>query len=142
MLVHNGEQGCVAIALCHRQLWKVEDIEPVNNTEGQDVNLSPAGLLCLVNRIYFIIGLGSYIHHSCHGREAWKLVPYIARIISTHVSTDANFKHSGIIDPITFAEKLQWIGTPKMLLPFVNAVNFRASVSLALPFHKTYSQFR
>lgn len=134
MLAQNGERGSVAGALRRRQMSEVEAIGQVNNgKKSQNDNLSTAGLLCLVNKEDVIFGFSPCTHQAWDRSKDWKILTNIARINSDHVSTDARiFGHSSVINPITFAENVQWIGGPKVLLPLVNAVNSSACVALAL----------
>eukprot|EP00804_Cyclotella_cryptica_P023828 CCRYP_019474-RC/>CCRYP_019474-RC protein AED:0.00 eAED:0.00 QI:520/1/1/1/1/1/2/4116/2642 len=151
MLAENGEKGSVAGALRRRKVPSMEAVGHVMRERGfsggpvagpESDSLSAVGLLCKVTPENVIFGFRASSSTSAmrddsasSGRRHFsRRLINISRISSCPtISTDAIvYGYSSIISPHCFADNVQWIGGPNILLPIVNAAQSSSSLSLAL----------
>ena len=152
MLAENGEKGSVAGALRRRKVPSMEAVGHVMRERGfsggpiagpESDSLSAVGLLCKVSPENVIFGFHASSAtsktkedsslSSSRGHYSRRLVN-ISQISSCHsVSSDAAvYGYSSIISPHCFADNVQWIGGPNILLPIVNAAQSSSSLSMSL----------
>ena len=151
MLAENGEKGSVAGALRRRKIPSMEAVGHVMRERGfgggpiagpESDSLSAVGLLCKfpIENVVFGFRASSsesiakdYSSSSSRSHFSRRLVN-ISRINSnTSVSTDAIvYGYSSIISPNCFAENVQWIGGPNILMPIVNATQSAANLAQSL----------
>jgi len=158
MLAENGEKGSVAGALRRRKVPSMEAVGHVMRERGfgggpvagpESDSLSAVGLLCKVAPENIIFGFrassssSSYVQSSSmrdssssngsRNHFARRLIN-VSRINSGgSVSTDAVvYGHSSIISPNCFADNVQWIGGPNVLMPIINAAQSSSSLALSL----------
>ena len=134
MLAEIEERGSVASALRKRNIADVElSGQVIRGKSIQNDSLSSAGLLCSLSSDRVVFGFNAYAHRCSDNEEGFQILVNIARINNNNRSTDALlYGNSSIIDPVNFADNLQWIGGPKMLLPLVNAVKSSSTLALTL----------
>ena len=150
MLAECGERCSVAAALKRRNLAEIESVShAMRNTfvEGEKGNepsmlLSAAGLFCQLAPESIVCALhpSSYSsnmregHHSYTRQHDTTLLINVAKVNTNgYVSTDAIVHGSGsIISPNCFADNVQWIGGPNILLPIVNAAKTPSTLALSL----------
>jgi len=136
MLAGNGELGSLSEALKRRG---VSD-EILNNSSdsGPDPDsLSYMGLFCSVSPEYVVCAFraSSSTSNSNHRSHYSRRLMNIASINSNNgfLSTDAVVYGTGsIISPNCFADNVQWVGGPIVLLPIVNAAQSPKMLALAL----------
>ncbi len=149
MLAENGEKGSVAAALRRRKVPSMEAVGHVMRERGlggahlgpESDSLSAVGLLCSIPPEQIIFGFrASSSSVRVGGRDS-----SVRQNISCHLinisrintsgstSTDAAaYGYSSIISPNCFADNVQWIGGPNILLPVVNAAQSSSSLALSL----------
>ena len=151
MLAENGEKGSVAGALRRRKVPSMEAVGHVMRERGfiggpvagpESDSLSAVGLLCKVAPENVVFGFRASSStsrtkddpFSSARRHFSRRLINISRISSCPtVSTDAVvYGYSSIISPHCFADNVQWIGGPNILMPIVNAAQSSSSLSLAL----------
>jgi len=152
MLSEIGEQGSVAGALRRRGVPEVEAAGHVMRERGfgggpvagpESDLLTAAGLLCSVSpdavALAFRASASSNSTRdglsSSNKRHYSRRLANLARINSSNeiVATDAVVYGNGsIVSPHSFADNVQWIGGPNLLLPIVNAARSTVSMTLAL----------
>ncbi|KAL7513979.1 hypothetical protein ACHAXN_011851 [Cyclotella atomus] len=151
MLAENGEKGSVAGALRRRKVPSMEAVGHVMRERGfsggpvagpESDSLSAVGLLCKVapENVVFGYQASSATSTARDGFSSTKRSNYSRRLINISqisachtVSTDATvYGYSSIISPHCFADNVQWIGGPNILLPIVNAAQSSSSLSMAL----------
>jgi len=151
MLAENGEKGSVAGALRRRKIPSMEAVGHVMRERGfsggpiagpESDSLSAVGLLCKypIENVVFGFRASSSSNNtkdnssSSSRRHFSRRLVNISRINSnTSVSTDAIvYGYSSIISPNCFAENVQWIGGPNILMPIVNATQSASSLALSL----------
>jgi Beige/BEACH domain/PH domain associated with Beige/BEACH/WD domain, G-beta repeat len=149
MLAENGERGSVASALRRRDLSRLE-VAGLIARKGVDAqrvedrdSLASLGLLCTLPPECIVFGFRSSTisykvqSDSQAGRNDYapdRLVN-LARINATNetASTDAVVHgRASVIAPNCFADNLQWVGGPSVLLPIVNATRSVRSIALSL----------
>jgi len=142
MLAEIGEKGSVASSLRRRNMPEVETSEQVlRGKNSQDDNLSSVGLDCSIKHENVVFGFNAHAYRYSTGQKGWKVLVNTARLNKASVSTDAQILgSSSIIDPVNFADNLQWIGGPKLLFPLVNAVKSSATLALTLKIIRESSQ--
>ncbi|KAK1735373.1 BEACH domain-containing protein [Skeletonema marinoi] len=151
MLAENGEKGSVAGALRRRKIPSMEAVGHVMRERGfsggpiagpESDSLSAVGLLSKypIENVVFGFRASSSSNNtkdnssSSSRRHFSRRLVNISRINSnTSVSTDAIvYGYSSIISPNCFAENVQWIGGPNILMPIVNATQSASSLALSL----------
>lgn len=151
MLAENGEKGSVAGALRRRKVPSMEAVGHVMRERGfsggpvagpESDSLSAVGLLCKVapENVVFGFQASSATSKARDGSASCKRSNYSRRLINISqisachaVSTDALvYGYSSIISPHCFADNVQWIGGPNVLLPIVDAAQSSSSLSMAL----------
>lgn len=146
LLADNGEKGSVAGALRRRQVPNMEAVGHVVMDErghsrggSESDSLSVVNLLCKLppESIFFAFRASS--SSPCQGNSSTKFnftrrLVNVSRINSNGpISTDAVvYGYSSIISPSCFADNVQWIGGPNMLMPIVNATHSSSSLALSL----------
>ena len=139
MLSNAGETGSLASALRRRDILKLEraGYSVLGHNETDD--LSNMCLLCNIPPECVVFGFQPGTS-TCRFQgvsrplSSERLVN-LARLsfANEEVSTDAIVYGKGIlIAPLSFAENLQWVGGPEVLMPLVNAANSSRSLALAL----------
>jgi len=149
MLAENGERGSVASALRRRDLSRLE-VAGLIARKGVDAqrvedrdSLASLGLLCTLPPECIVFGYrSSTVSYKIHtegrtGRSDYapERLVNLARINATNetASTDAVVHGKGsVVSPNCFADNLQWVGGPAVLLPVVNAARSVQSIALAL----------
>ena len=152
MLSEIGEQGSVAGALRRRGVPEVEAAGHVMRERGfgggpvagpESDLLTAAGLLCSVSPDAIALAFRASASSnstrdglsSSNKRHYSRRLANLARINSSNevVATDAVVYGNGsIVSPHSFADNVQWIGGPNLLLPIVNAARTTVSMTLAL----------
>ncbi|KAL7447041.1 hypothetical protein ACHAXM_011573 [Skeletonema potamos] len=151
MLAENGEKGSVAGALRRRKIPSMEAVGHVMRERGfgggpiagpESDSLAAVGLLCKFPTENVVFGFRASSSSSSmkdnfvssSRRHFSRRLVNISRINSnTSVSTDAIvYGYSSIISPNCFAENVQWIGGPNILMPIVNATQSASSLALSL----------
>jgi len=151
MLAENGEKGSVAGALRRRKVPSMEAVGHVMRERGfgggpaagpESDSLSAVGLLCKLTPENVIFGFRAFSSSSSmrddsssnNRRHFSRRLINVSRISSNSpVSTDAVvYGYSSIIAPNCFADNVQWIGGPNILLPIVNASQSSSSLALSL----------
>lgn len=141
MLAEIGESGSVAGALRRRGVPEVEAAGHAIRERGSGAGpesdmLKAVGLLCNVSPDAVAFAFQASASSAIGGTRKYSLrLPNLARINSCNevVATDALVYGSGsIISPHCFADNVQWIGGPNVMLPLVNAANSALSLALAL----------
>ena len=151
MLAENGEKGSVAGALRRRKVPSMEAVGHVMRERGfsggpvagpESDSLSAVGLLCNVapESVVFGFQASSATNEPPDDSTSITRSHYSSRLIniskiscSQNISTDATvYGYSSIISPHCFADNVQWIGGPNVLLPIVNAAQSSSSLSMAL----------
>ena len=151
MLAENGEKGSVAGALRRRKIPSMEAVGHVMRERGfgggpiagpESDSLSAVGLLCKFPTENVVFGFRASSSSSSmkdnsasSSRQHFsRRLVNISRINSnTSVSTDAIvYGYSSIISPNCFAENVQWIGGPNILMPIVNATQSASTLALSL----------
>ena len=150
MLAECGERCSVAASLKRRNITELESVSNVIKNHFADVDkndehclmLSAIGLFCQLPPECIICAL----HPSSFStdfrnqgridfsKEHSQRLENVAKVNSNeNVSTDAVVYGSGsIISPNCFADNIQWIGGPNILLPILNAVRSSSTLALAL----------
>jgi hypothetical protein len=143
MLAESGEQGSVAGALRRREIPRLEAAGTVTRERGlaNGAGLSPdsdslasLGLLCRVSPDLVLFGFRAASSSSWKRPFSRRLVN-VARINASKedVSSDAIVYGNGsVMSPYCFADNIQWVGGPSILLPIVNATQSGRSLALAL----------
>jgi hypothetical protein len=142
MLAENGEKGSVAGALRRRKVPSMEAVGHVMRERGvgggpiagpESDSLSAVGLLCKLPTENVVFGfrassssssISTMDNSASNGKRHFsRRLINISRINSnSSVSTDAVvYGYSSIISPNCFADNVQWIGGPNILMPIVNA---------------------
>jgi len=151
MLAENGEKGSVAGALRRRKVPSMEAVGHVMRERGfgggpiagpESDSLSAVGLLCKISPDNVIFGFRACSSSSegtrksrNKGRQNFsRRLINVSRIsTSGSASTDAMvYGYSSIISPNCFADNVQWIGGPNILMPIVNAAQSSSSLALSL----------
>ena len=152
MLVESGEQGNIADALERRNILEIEGAGhaakycPPEGTPVVSLDsdlLTTVGLLCNIQPEYIVCAYrasSSTISmrdgsHSNNKQHYSRRLVNVAKNNSSNenVSTDAIVYGSGsIIAPSCFADDIQWVGGPSILLPIANAACSPSSIALAL----------
>ena len=152
MLAESGEQGSVAGALRRRGVPEVEAAGHVMRERGfgggpvagpESDLLTAVGLLCSIQPDAIALAFRASAAHnaardglsSSSKRHFSRRLANLARINSSNefVATDAVVYGSGsVVTPHSFADNVQWIGGPNVLLPIVNAARSTTSMALAL----------
>ena len=152
MLAESGEQGSVAGALRRRGVPEVEAAGHVMRERGfgggpvagpESDLLTAVGLLCSIQPDAIALAFRASATHnatrdglsSSSKRHFSRRLANLARINSSNevVATDAVVYGNGsVVSPHSFADNVQWIGGPNVLLPIVNAARSTASMALAL----------
>ncbi|KAL7542224.1 hypothetical protein ACHAXR_011601, partial [Thalassiosira sp. AJA248-18] len=153
MLAENGEKGSVAGALRRRKVPSMEAVGHVMRERGfgggpiagpESDSLSAVGLLCKLAPENIIFGFRACSSSSQITRDSSSSSSnrhnYARRLInvsrinsSGSASTDAVvYGYSSIISPNCFADNVQWIGGPNILMPIVNAAQSSSSLALSL----------
>mmetsp|Transcript_3637 Transcript_3637/g.8014 ORF Transcript_3637/g.8014 Transcript_3637/m.8014 type:complete len:3054 (+) Transcript_3637:3-9164(+) len=151
MLAENGEKGSVAGALRRRKVPSMEAVGHVMRERGfgggpiagpESDSLSAVGLLCKLAPENIIFGfracsssrsMRDSSSSSSRHHFARRLIN-ISQINPTgSASTDAVvYGYSSIISPNCFADNVQWIGGPNILMPIINAAQSSSSLALSL----------
>jgi hypothetical protein len=145
MLAESGEQGSVAGALRRREVHRLEAAGTVNrmrlgpgNRQGSD-SLSVLGLLYMVLPENLVFGYiaSSAIPHVSKGTKGHysRRILNMGRVNASNgtVSADAIVYGVGsVASPYCFADNVQWVGGPSILMPIVNAARSTRSLALAL----------
>jgi hypothetical protein len=148
MLADNGEKGSVAGALRRRNVPSMEAVGHVMHERGfgggpgdgpESDSLSAVNLLCKLPPESIVFAFRASSSSSLQGLSsirhnfARRLVN-ISRInTSGPVSTDAMvYGYASIISPSCFADNVQWVGGPNILMPIVNAAQSSSSLALSL----------
>lgn len=149
MLAENGERGSVASALRRRDLSRLE-VAGLIARKGVDAqrvedrdSLASLGLLCTLPPECIVFGYRSstvtykIISEGRASRSDYvpERLVNLARINATNetASTDALVHGKGsVVSPNCFADNLQWVGGPAVLLPVVNAARSVQSIALSL----------
>ena len=148
MLAESGEQGSVAGALRRRDIPRLEAAGRVTRERGANQvlnsdSLASLGLLCSVNPDLVLFGFRAASTNSSmrSGSSSAKKKGYalrlinVARINSNHedVSSDAIVYGTGsVMSPHCFADNIQWVGGPSILLPIINAACSARTLAPAL----------
>ena len=144
MLAESGEQGSVAGALRRREIPRLEAAGTVTRERGlangtghssDSDSLASLGLLCKIPPDMVLFGFRAVSSSSCLKHSFSRRLVNVARINSSKedVSSDATVYGNGsVISPCCFADNIQWVGGPSILLPIVNAAQSRRSLALAL----------
>lgn len=146
MLADNGEKGSVAGALRRRQVPNMEAVGHVvmqerGGTSGgpESDSLSVVNLLCKLPPESIVFAFRASSSSPCQSNGNTKLnfarrLINVSRINSNGpISTDAVvYGYSSIISPNCFADNVQWIGGPNILMPIVNATQSSSSLALSL----------
>jgi hypothetical protein len=151
-LSETGEPGSVASALRRREIARLEAAGTVSREMGlggpsdeDNDSLSSLGLLCTIppDCVVFAYRAASSTGPMQNQGEATpkrkrgsseKLINMARLNISNEVvSTDAAvYGKGGIVTPRCFADNVQWVGGPEILMPIVNAASSSSSLALAL----------
>ncbi|CAB9525814.1 Lipopolysaccharide-responsive and beige-like anchor protein [Seminavis robusta] len=147
MLAENGERGSVASALRRRDLSRLE-VAGLIARKGVDAqrvedrdSLASLGLLCTLPPECIVFGYrSSTVTHKVQSESrrndyAPERLVNLARINATNetASTDAIVHgKASVVAPNCFADNLQWVGGPSVLLPVVNATRSVRSIALSL----------
>jgi hypothetical protein len=151
-LSETGEPGSVASALRRRDIARLEAAGTVSREMGlggpndkDNDSLSSLGLLCTIppDCVVFAYRAASSAGPmqsevdaaSKRKRGSSEKLINMARLnISNEVvSTDAAvYGKAGIVTPRCFADNVQWVGGPEILMPVVNAASSSGSLALAL----------
>ncbi len=150
MLAECGERCSVAASLKRRNITELESVSNVMKDHFVDVDksnehslmLSAIGLFCQLTPEYIVCALHpSSVSRDTRNQE-WSYfskedsqhLVNVAKVnLSENVSSDAVVHGAGsIISPNCFADNVQWIGGPNILLPIVNAVKSSSTLALAL----------
>jgi hypothetical protein len=148
MLADNGEKGSVAGALRRRNVPSMEAVGHVMRERGfggspgdgpESDSLSAVNLLCKLPPESIVFAFRASSSSSCQGLSsirhnfARRLINVSRINTSGTVSTDAVvYGYSSIISPNCFADNVQWIGGPNILMPIVNATQSSSSLALSL----------
>lgn len=143
MLADTGEAGSVASALRRRGIPKLETVgsSTLGNTHAD--NLSSMNLLCSIPADNVVFGFQATTVAGKMRNEASKTNRLLAteRLVNLArlnygndaVSTDGVvYGRASVIAPLSFADCLQWVGGPTVLLPLANAAPSPHTLSLAL----------
>lgn len=150
MLAECGERCSVAAALKRRNIVEIEAVSHVMRdkfVDGERGNerlvllsavglfcqLAPECIVCALHPSSFSMNMKEVDQHNTKRQHARRLVN-VARVISnSSVSTDAIvYGRGSIISPNCFADNVQWIGGPNVLLPIVNAAKTPSTLALSL----------
>ncbi|KAL9189629.1 hypothetical protein ACHAXT_009304 [Thalassiosira profunda] len=152
MLAENGEKGSVAGALRRRKVPSMEAVGHVMRERGgfgiaggggpiaagpESDSLSAVGLLCRLapeNVVFGFRASSSYVPNGSLQRYA-RCLNNISRTNSSTASSSTDalvYGHSSVISPNCFADNVQWIGGPNVLMPIVNAAQSSSSLALSL----------
>jgi len=152
MLAESGEKCSVAAALKRRNISEIEAASHVvgdkffDSEKGNERNamlmsvvglfcyLQPEQILCALHPSSFSVNMREGDASTNKGHFSRRLVN-VARINSNSIclSTDAIVYGTGsIIVPSCFADNVQWIGGPNVLLPIVNATKSTSTLALSL----------
>ena len=138
MLAESGENVNVARALWRRHVPQMEQTQlvhthkqqPNQNHKLHDDIIASVGLLCSIKKERVVFGFGA---HASSNNKSCKRLINMARIHSPQsVSTDAVVYGPQLICPVNFADKVQWISGPKVLLHLVHAIDDPRELALAL----------
>ena len=138
MLAENGEKGSVAGALRRRKVPSMEAVGHVMRERGfiggpvagpESDSLSAVGLLCKVAPENVVFGFRA---SSSTSRTKDDPFSSARRHFSRRLIDAVVYGYSSIISPHCFADNVQWIGGPNILMPIVNAAQSSSSLSLAL----------
>ena len=144
MLAESGEQGSVAGALRRREIPRLEAAGTVTRERGlahgggqssDSDSLSSLGLLCRIAPDMVLFGFRAAASSSSRRSPFSRRLVNVARINASKedVSSDAMVYGNGsVISPHCFADNIQWVGGPSILLPIVNATQSSRSLALAL----------
>ena len=145
MLAESGEQGSVAGALRRREIHRLEGAGTVNRRGGSGPNQRPGsdslsilGLLFTVppDNLLFAFRAASSTSSAAGSKAHYsRRMMNIARINSSNesVSIDAVVYGIGsVVSPHCFADNVQWVGGPSVLVPIVNAARSTRTMALAL----------
>jgi hypothetical protein len=143
MLAESGEQGSVAGALKRREIHRLEAAGTVNRVrsspnqrQGSD-SLSVLGLLYMVTPDNLLFGFRSTAATppSVNNGRVSRRLPNIARMNTTNIAVSADaiiYGIGSVASPYCFADNIQWVGGPSVLVPIVNAARSTRSLALAL----------
>jgi len=146
MLAKSGEDGSVACALRRRHVPELEAAGHVMRERGShDDSLASVGLLCSVNPEEVIFGFHAIFSPSDrvtglssenriqHCRFSRRVANVALLNTADNVASDAVlYGNNNIVAPNCFADNLQWVGGPNILLPLVDAVQSSACLALSL----------
>ena len=146
MLAENGEKGSVAGALRRRKVPSMEAVGHVMRERGfgggpiagpESDSLSAVGLLCKLSPESVVFGFRACSSSNgvrSQARNYARRLLNVSRInTNVAVSTDAVvYGYSSIISPNCFADNVQWIGGPNMLMPIINAAQSSSTMALSL----------
>jgi hypothetical protein len=145
MLAESGEQGSVAGALRRRDVHRLEAAGTVNrmrlgpgNRQGSD-SLSVLGLLYMVEPDSLVFGYiaSSAIPHVSKGTKGHysRRMLNVGRVNASNGSVSADaivYGVGSVASPYCFADNVQWVGGPSILMPIVNAARSPRCLALAL----------
>ena len=150
MLAECGERCSVAAALKRRNIGEIETVShAIRNSLYDDekdneptMQLSAAGLSCQLVPDCIVC---AFHPSTCFvntedmcstsvGQSDQTLLANVAKVnASGNFSTDAIVHGSGcIVSPSCFADNVQWVGGPNILLPIVNAAKTPSTLALSL----------
>jgi hypothetical protein len=152
MLADSGEPGSVASALRRREIARLEAAGTVSREMGlgsgkdeDNDSLASLGLLCTIppDCVVFAYRAASSpglvqlppVMLSGKKRVPSEKLINMARMNGSNevVSTDAAlYGKAGTVKPRCFADNIQWVGGPEVLMPVVNAAASVSSLALAL----------
>lgn len=137
MIAESGEQGSVAGGLRRRSIARLEtagtaprERAVVGAKEVDDDSLASVGLLCVVppETVIFAFRASSV---SWGRRPLSRRLVNVARVTgcNENASTDAFVYGKGaVVSPHCFADNIQWVGGPSILMAVVNATSSASSL--------------
>ena len=152
LFAETGEPGSVASALRRREIAKLEAAGTVSREMGlggssdeDNDSLALLGLLCTIpsDSVVFAYRAATRIYRNASETEQlsskkknWsEQLMNLARINSSNefVSTSASvYGKAGVVTPRCFADNVQWIGGPQIMMPLTFATTSSKSLALAL----------